>query len=1064
MGDFLEVFTRRLAEGESGSLSSALPPTAEGTQEGAASQPKKPPVIESKRNRGRRSFLEVFDEVMNREETEARLQRQAEAERAADEAAAAKGKENIAKRSEFTRGLLRGIDQTQATFYGGLGMLSSAMGDDKASDLRFQQYREQMRQASENPATVDEFFSTDPKKGAFGSVGNLGTYAAGTIGSLLPTIAESAVAGVAGAAIGGAIVPAPDPTDVVAVPVGFVGGVLGRGAMKKAIAETAERYVARGVAAEAAQQMGERAVKNALAKRIGATIGTQQIAALQEGGGMYAEGREAGYDNPWSAILLGQFSGASEGVLGNVPFALRTFIGKTAVREAAEKFGAKEAAGLLWDAVKNAGEEAVQESFQEFLGDVNSRINDPNDKIFTKENFKQWAEAGAAGALAGGILGGGGVATQAALDARRRQLEELRAKGFISKEEAKDNGIEGSTRREIMGNAEQELADLNDIEVLAKQESDRNFINQQQQAQAPQPQVGVQPEQFAEVPIPEDGGMSDEEYAAFRQAQMGAQGGNVSTPPPTDTATVPPVVPQPTVQPPQVQPQQPAAVQPPVPQVPPIAPAVEPPQAPPVAPGPTPPALTPEQADQSDKEFAEQQAAEQGPVAPQMPTITSSEEHAALPMFSVYERNFQGQKRYGVKGSDKGGFGDSLFESPEAAQAESDRMFGYFKDQERRSEESKKKAEEATKKKADYEASFGGFLSTDPKTKGRQLKVLGKPVQSDGKATTIKDLIEQRVASGYVVNDAGQLESPDKRSVLTAGKITKTGMDYARRLIANKAQPPTDTKAAPQPEPKPAEKPVPPGMERITDWRKAVDESIESDPVRASRIMRTVAQRTSDDAVAQEIIDRLPDGFADRSLVAWDIASNSKLGEPVRRRAAKWHKEYGLGGNLDAVIDKNPSAKPAEQPSVLATPSEIETELLDRVVAKSQAMYDTKNWSEFGLAAYLKQEVNEEFGALTVEVASRGKMSNDVRDWINSFNDSEFTGKVRAYLGSKEASKPAAQPAPEGKTEAFRALPEMSRAKFESAWESNDPQAMKALVHSGNKVLRAELENRQSCE
>ena len=535
MGDFLEVFKRKLAEGDSGSLSDALPPAGGDAETTAFSEPKRRPVIESNRSRGKRTFLDVFRDSLNKEETEARLQKQAEAERIADEAAAAKGKENIAKRSEFTRGLLRGIDQTQATFYGGLGMLSSAMGDDKSSDMRFQQYREQMRQASENPATVDEFFSTDPKKGAFGSVGNLGTYAAGTIGSLLPTIAESAVAGVAGAAIGGAIVPAPDPTDVVAVPVGFVGGVLGRGAMKKAIAETAERYVARGVAAEAAQQMGERAVKNALAKRIGATIGTQQITALQEGGGMYAEGREAGYDNPWSAILFGQASGASEGVLGNVPFALRTFIGKTAVREAAQKFGTKEAAGLLWDAVKNAGEEAVQESFQEFLGDVNSRINDPNDKIFTKENFKQWAESGAAGALAGGILGGGGVATQAALDARRRQLEELRAKGFISKEEAKDNGIEGSTRREIMGNAEQELADLNDVDALAKQESDRNFATQQQQAQSPQPQGGMQPEQtVAGSQVDEAGELVPQASQADLDREfferMAARGGNVSTP------------------------------------------------------------------------------------------------------------------------------------------------------------------------------------------------------------------------------------------------------------------------------------------------------------------------------------------------------------------------------------------------------------------------------------------------------------------------------------------------------------------------------------------------------
>ena len=158
-GNFLELFKRKLAEGESGSLSDALPSVGGNAETAVASQPKKQPIIESSRNRGKRTFLELFKESLNKEETEARLRKQAEAERIADEAAAAKGKENIANRSEFTRGLLRGIDTTQATFYGGLGKLSSAMGDDKASDMRFQQYREQMRQAAENPRLAPTFWS-----------------------------------------------------------------------------------------------------------------------------------------------------------------------------------------------------------------------------------------------------------------------------------------------------------------------------------------------------------------------------------------------------------------------------------------------------------------------------------------------------------------------------------------------------------------------------------------------------------------------------------------------------------------------------------------------------------------------------------------------------------------------------------------------------------------------------------------------------------------------------------------------------------------------------------------
>ncbi len=70
----------------------------------------------------------------------------------------AAAKRNLANRSEFTRGLLRGIDTTQATFYRGLEMLSSALGDDKSSDLRFEQYREQMRQVSENPRLSPTFW------------------------------------------------------------------------------------------------------------------------------------------------------------------------------------------------------------------------------------------------------------------------------------------------------------------------------------------------------------------------------------------------------------------------------------------------------------------------------------------------------------------------------------------------------------------------------------------------------------------------------------------------------------------------------------------------------------------------------------------------------------------------------------------------------------------------------------------------------------------------------------------------------------------------------------------
>ena len=429
----------------------------------------------------------------------------------------AAAKQNLAARNEFMRGLYRGIDTTQAAFYGGLGMYSAAMGDTEAADRRFQQYQEQMRQASENPATVDQFFSTDPQKGAFGSVGNFGTWVAGTGGSLIPSVVEAGAAGITGAAIGGALFPAPDPGDVVTVPAGFIGGVFGRAAIKKAMAEAAQKYVEKGVAKEVADRMGRQAVNNVLAKRVGGLAAAQRITALQEGGGMYAEGREAGYDNPWSAILFGEASGLTEIGFGNMPFVVKNFIGKSPVREAIKNADPRTAAGYIWDAVKNTGEEGIQEGFQEFLGSVNESINDPEKKLLTKENFMQWAEASAAGALAGAGFGAAGAASSALQD-RAERLKKLKEKGFISEEDATEAGIKGNSRRERMANVESEInrieqeiqvQDTPDPEIasmidgmISEGESDDEFVRQQAGSpspQAPQVEAPVTPTPLYEV-------------------------------------------------------------------------------------------------------------------------------------------------------------------------------------------------------------------------------------------------------------------------------------------------------------------------------------------------------------------------------------------------------------------------------------------------------------------------------------------------------------------------------------------------------------------------------------
>ena len=115
---------------------------------------------------------------------------------------AQKAKENLAGRNEFMRGMVRATDQLQATYSGGVGMVHSLLGNESEAAGSFASYQDEMRQSTENPATVDKFFSSDPKSGAMASAGNMATWAAGTAGSLVPSVAESALSGVAGAAVG----------------------------------------------------------------------------------------------------------------------------------------------------------------------------------------------------------------------------------------------------------------------------------------------------------------------------------------------------------------------------------------------------------------------------------------------------------------------------------------------------------------------------------------------------------------------------------------------------------------------------------------------------------------------------------------------------------------------------------------------------------------------------------------------------------------------------------------------------------------------------------------------
>lgn len=170
----------------------------------------------------------------------------------------------------------------------------------------------------------------------------------------------------------------------------------------------------------------------------------------------------------------------------------------------------------------------------------------------------------------------------------------------------------------------------------------------------------------------------------------------------------------------------------------------------------------------------------------QVPAAKTPEEHAAIPMFGVYSSYFKGKKKFFVKEFENKGNGDSMFDSLEEANRQSELVRRQDADSKAAEEKRKVDKETEAKKQAEYEASFGGFLSDNAMSKGRQLKVLGASRNYQGKVVTVKDIVEKKVANGAVVDDKGRLMSPDG-SWLGSDKLTKIGIDYARHLIEAKA-------------------------------------------------------------------------------------------------------------------------------------------------------------------------------------------------------------------------------------------------------------------------------------
>jgi hypothetical protein len=327
---------------------------------------------------------------------------------------------NLEEEGEFGRGVRRGYHGLVGTFHGLRALGSQAIGDYAGRNEALRDYVGREREAAKHPKAIEKFFDTG-ERGAFGSPGNLATWVEGTAGELIPSVGEAVLSGLVGATAGGMLVPGPDPSDVAAVPGGFVAGLLSKKAGKQAVnlmakkilRESAEDVTEAMAMAQAKKQLKTKAgqalvneLLPAVAQQVGGAAGVWATTASQETGGMFGDLGKRGIYAPMTSAALGSLSGLSEVFLGNVPGMGRLLFSKAAkkaVGDAVKKGGIKAGAKAMFGAI---AEEGGQEAVQEFLAVLNEEINDPKFKITDAESFSRVMEAGAAGALGGMAFGG----------------------------------------------------------------------------------------------------------------------------------------------------------------------------------------------------------------------------------------------------------------------------------------------------------------------------------------------------------------------------------------------------------------------------------------------------------------------------------------------------------------------------------------------------------------------------------------------------------------------------------------------------------------------------------
>ena len=289
------------------------------------------------------------------------------------------------ERSEFTKGVLRGIDSTQALLYGGTGAVGDILNIDALRDWGYEGYLRNMEEAEENKAAVGSISEVD-------SLGSAWQYAQGVLGELAPTMAASLVSGGIGAA---------------------AGKYYGSKIIRKAVADQIEDKVQKGIADHIVKgtlnDTVENTIRAAATKEVlgnlrnkGAMLAMGFQTSLMEGGGNWGQDAQAhGLVNtsPGQDMLFGIASGAVETILGAEVSLFKALTGKTVSNAVEQKFRHELAKGLPKAMASEGGTEAIQE----ILSSINANIIDAKGLI-TEDDIEGIINAAVAGAIGGGVL------------------------------------------------------------------------------------------------------------------------------------------------------------------------------------------------------------------------------------------------------------------------------------------------------------------------------------------------------------------------------------------------------------------------------------------------------------------------------------------------------------------------------------------------------------------------------------------------------------------------------------------------------------------------------------